>query len=62
MYYVNVQEGRSDDTVDQYETFEAAYQVCCKRQSFDHGRAFYYVSRSSRPNWDSIKHHLSTNN
>ena len=51
-YYINRQEGRYHETCDEYTDKSEAYRMLQEYQLADHGRAYYYVSRQCRPNWD----------
>jgi hypothetical protein len=51
-YYINRQAGRYDETVDEYETKGEALKILPEYQLSEHGRAYYYISAASRPNWE----------
>lgn len=51
-YYINRQEGRYHETCDEYQSRSEAYKMLYEYQIMDHGRAWYYVSKKARPNWD----------
>lgn len=50
-YYINRQEGRYHETVDEFESRSDADKYCREYQFGEHGRAYYYVSRVARSNW-----------
>ena len=51
MYYINRQEGRYNETIDEYETRHAAYSMMREYQTADHGRAYYYLATTPKDNW-----------
>ena len=50
-YFINRQEGRYHETVDQFDEKAEALAVKSELQVSEHGRAYYYVSQTARPNW-----------
>ena len=50
-YYINRQEGRYDETCDEYDTRHEAYAMMREYQVADHGRAYYYLSTTPKENW-----------
>ena len=50
-YYINRQAGRYHETVDEYDNKGEALKVLPEYQYSEHGRAYYYVSPTPRPNW-----------
>lgn len=51
-YYINRQEGRYHETCDEYDSRSEARAMLSKYQLADHGRAWYYLSTTCRPNWN----------
>ena len=52
-YYINRQEGRYHETVDQFDDKAEALKMRSEYQFSEFGRAFYYVSQAARPNWQA---------
>ena len=50
-YYINRQEGRYHETVDEFTDKQEALTMKSEYQMSEFGRAYYYVSRVARPNW-----------
>ena len=51
-YYINRQEGRYHETCDEYDSRSEASAMLSEYQRADHGRAWYYLSTTCRPNWN----------
>ena len=51
-YFINRQEGRYHETCDEYTDRSEANAMLREYQIADHGRAWYYVSTTARPNWN----------
>jgi hypothetical protein len=51
MYYVNRQSGRYHETVDQFDSRAGAERMKDEYQISEHGRAYFYISRTPRSNW-----------
>ena len=52
VYYINRQEGRYNETCDEYTTRTEAYAMLREYQVADHGRAYYYLSTTPKSNWN----------
>lgn len=52
IYYINRQSGRYHETCDEFDSRTEADRMCREYQYSEHGRAYYYVSRTARPNWN----------
>ena len=50
-YYINREEGRYHETVDEFEDKGEALKMKGEYQLSEFGRAYYYVSQVCRPNW-----------
>ena len=51
-YYINRQEGRYHETCDEFNSRNEAVAMLSEYQLADHGRAWYYISKQCRPNWE----------
>ena len=51
-YYINRQEGRYHETVDEFDSKAEALKMKAEYQLSEFGRAYYYVSRTARSNWE----------
>lgn len=52
IYYINREEGRYHETVDQFDDKAEALAMKSEYQLSEFGRAYYYVSQTARPNWE----------
>ena len=51
-YYINREEGRYHETVDQFDDKAEALAMKSEYQLSEFGRAYYYVSQTARPGWE----------
>ena len=53
-YYINRDEGRYHETVDQFDDKAEALAMKSEYQRSEFGRAYYYVSQTARPGWEDL--------
>lgn len=51
-YYINREEGRYHETVDQFDDKAEALAMKAEYQLSEFGRAYFYVSQTARPGWE----------
>ena len=51
-YYINREEGRYHETVDQFDSKAEALAMKAEYQLSEFGRAYFYVSQTARPGWE----------
>lgn len=51
-YYINREEGRYHETVDQFNDKAEALKMKAEYQLSEFGRAYFYVSQVARPGWE----------